>query len=268
MLTQTQFKAKPQFALLLMGPPLTGKTNVVFQFPGLYVNDADDKLSSAVNRNPGKEFFYDCPMRNDDGSVVPEELRWEKGVAQIKAAVADPRVKTIALDSGTAIGHNLINHILRFPSTAKAPLMIGGMKVMDMSMWGPYRDLWTKLIMGLRATGKLVIVVMHDVADKDEVTGAINYRPSFAGQLKDYGAGLFTDVWHTETRAKIQDDRSKPGFGLPTTEYYIRTAPRSNMPLGTSLGLPAEFVFTWEQLRSKLEVAPPAPATNTQAAPV
>lgn len=245
MLTQADFKAKPSFALLLQGPPLSGKTNVAMQFPRPYFLDADDKLLNAVMLNKDKKFFFDCPLRNSKGVVEPEK-RWDYSIACIKEACASPEVDTVVIDSVTSLGTILTQHILQYPSTSKVELKVGGMKVMDMSMWGPYRDLWTRLIMYVRGSGKMAVFCAHEVTDKDEISGAMSYRPSFQGQLKDTGAGLFTDVWCTETRQVMQD-------GKPATEYLIRTQPTSMRALGNSLKLPATFKFDWQTIKTAID---------------
>lgn len=257
MLTSNQFSLNTSIAVLLLGPPLSGKTNVAFQFPDPYFLDCDDKLTNAVVRNAGKKFWYDCPLRKAVNKVgggtefvaVEDILRWEESVSRLKEAGASPDVKTIVIDSVTSLNAMIFQHILRFPSTAKVPLQVGGIKVMDQSMWGPYRDLWTRLIMGLRGTGKLVVCIAHDTVDKDEITGTLSYRPSWAGQLKDTGAGLFTDVWHCESRNVPDPTKS----GQMKTEYFVRTHPTPMMALGNSLGLPREFSFTWEKFKSYLD---------------
>lgn len=249
MLSHLDFKAKPSFALLLQGPPLSGKTNVAMQFPRPYFLDADDKLLNAVMLNKGKEFYYDCPLRHVLNGVttgVFPERRWQYSIDCIKAACASPDIDTVVIDSITSLGTILMQHILQFPSTAKVALTVGGEKVMDMSMWGPYRDLWTRLIMFVRGSGKMAVFCAHEVTDKDEITGAMSYRPSFQGQLKDTGAGLFTDVWCTETKQIMQD-------GKPATEYLIRTQPTSMRALGNSLKLPATFKFDWQTIKTAID---------------
>lgn len=260
--SSAQFAQQVQFALLLMGPPFSGKTNIAFQFPDPYFLDCDDKLGSAVRRNPGKEFYWDCPLRGDKGHVVDPINRWNRSITLLKAAVADPRIKTIVIDSGTALQGFLIDYIVQQPSTAKTPLTVGGEKVMDRSMWGPYRDLLTKLILGLRACGKYVIFCMHDLVDKDEDTKTTFIRPSFGGALRDTAGGLFTEHWHTETRQA--PDLKNPGQF--TIEYFVRCAPRSTMPLGTTMGLPPEFVFTWKAMAERLAYIAPQPTDGMSAA--
>lgn len=242
------FKLETSFALLLIGLPFSGKTNAAFQFPNPYILDADDKLANAVRRNTSKDFHFDCPLRDDNDKPVPHEQRWEHSVRCLNVAAAPNNgIDTIVIDSASAMSDFLTAHILRFPAAGKS-LIVGGEKVMDQSMWRPFQDLWKKLIMGLRASGKLIVVICHEDIDKDEATGIMMHRPLIPGALKNMFASMFTDVWRCETQQV--PDPSKPGQMM--TKYLIRTQPTAKMALGNSLGLPAEFVMSWEELSKKL----------------
>lgn len=244
----TDFAAGTNFALLLIGAPLSGKTNLAMQFPDPYFFDADDKLANAVSRHKGKRFWYDNGLRDDKDVAVLGPKRWARATECIKTACLDPKVGTIVLDSATSLSDFLMDHILQFPSTAKVPLTVGGEKVMDQSMWGPFRDLWRRLIMMCRSSGKLVILIMHEKFEKDEASGSMIYTPCISGQLQSNIAGYFTDVWRAE---------NKPGQlnGKPIVSYYVRTQPSARMALGNSLGLPAEFTFTFEDFKKQLDIA-------------
>lgn len=256
MQTQDQFHARPSFALLLIGAPFTGKTGLALQFPDPYICDYDDKLSNAANRTcfEGKKFWFDCPMRKPDGTPVPAVDVWDYSVSCIKQAVASPDIKTIVLDSTTSLNTALTTHIISKGGTGK-PLMVGGVPVMDKSMWMPYRDILSRLFMGLRSSGKYIIVVAHTVTVEDDNAPSFK-RPSFAGQMRDTAAGLFTDVWECFNKTVIGAD------GLATPEYWVRSAPRADFPLGNSLDLPAEFKFEWSGFEKRLlkRTAVPVPA--------
>jgi len=216
------------------------------EFPSPYFFDADDKLANAVQRHPGKKFFWDNGLRNSAGGPIEGPKRWENAVKCLKEAWVSPEVETIVIDSGSSLSTFLIEHILQFPSTAKTTLMVGGIKVMDQSMWMPFRDLWTRLIMACRASGKLTVLIMHEESDKDEESGTFVHRPLIPGQLKNNIGGLFTDVWRTETKQVM-------GKNQIETRYFVRTQPTSKMALGNSLGLPAEFKFTTKAFKDALD---------------
>lgn len=251
MLTHTQYSAATQFALLLIGPPLAGKTNVAMNFPDPYFLDADDKLANAAARHPGKRFWYDCPLRRDGKTSIPLPEQWGYVSECINAAIKVPEIRTIVLDSATALSDMLIAHILKFGTK----LTIAGQPSMEMQHWGPFAAIWKKLIMGIRASGKMLVLISHERVIEDQLNGSKSIGPLIGGSLKDNLGSMFTDVWHAEHRTK--PNREKPG--QMTTEYFVRTQPFANMTLGTSLkDLPAEFVVTPEEVLKRVpNLTPP-----------
>lgn len=245
MLDGSAFAIIPQFALLLIGPPFAGKTNVAMLFPDPWFADGDDKLRNAVQRNPGKKFYFNCPMRTEAGVPVPLERQWEEFTTKLKEACASPLVKTIVLDSVSSLSTMLIAHILKHGEVKKH---LAGEPTMEKQHWLPFRDLWKKVIMLCRASGKMLVVIAHDDLVVDEVTGASMIRPLIAGELKHNLGGLFTDLWHAETRL-VPD-----GKGGMKSEYFVRTQPTPRLPVGNSLNLPAEFIVTWDGIRNRLEM--------------
>lgn len=236
MKTHSEFTQKRDFALLLIGPPLSGKTNVAMCFDSPYFLDCDMKLGNAVSRSKNKPFFYDTiDVDTETNASVPDEKRWERLTTLCKTNCLKPEVKTIVIDSLTKVSQYLIDHIL---ATSGSKLSVGGVKVPEQQHWQPYKLLLTRFISALRGTGKLVIFVCHEIVDKDEITGQLVYRPLLSGQLRDSIGAYFTDVWRCETEQ----------IGT-TTRYYVRTTPTARMALGTSLNLPSTFNFTWEEFQ-------------------
>lgn len=248
----TSYQRSQGTAILILGEPFTGKTNLAMQFPDPYFFDADDKLASAIERFPNKRFWFDCPLRDEKGTPIDELLRWEKGSAKIIEATKSTEVQTLVLDSATAIGELIKKHIMRFPTPGtKGQLMVGGEKVMEMTQWQPYADIWRRTIMACRASGKITIVIMHLGTDKDEISGAIRIKPLIQGQLKDGVAGLFTDVWMTDI--STGPDPKNPGKSM--TKFITRCQPTPQIPfLGNSLGLPAQVDTdqVWNLIKDKL----------------
>jgi hypothetical protein len=237
----TNYRASATFALLFMGPPLTGKTNWLFEFPDLYVLDCDDKMANAIQRHKNKQFWFDRALVDDKGVPVPPELRWTHCTNCLKAACVDPKIKTIGIDSLTPFADYLIAHILNTGSK----LIIGGIKCMEQQHWTPFKMLMTQCLMMLRASGKYIVVNCHEATDKDEITGAMTYKPMISGQLKDIITGMFTDNWHAETKQSFLE-------GKVVTEYFVRTQPTARIALGNSLGLPIEFKPTADVLAKYL----------------
>lgn len=240
MKTNTQYTPLNDLALLLVGPPLSGKTNVAMAFPAPYIISTDHKLNNAVSRFPGKEFFYDYgDVDTDTGQPIESPKRWNRVCELVKKNYSDPRVKTIVIDNLTDLAGYLIDHIIANGGTK---LTVGGEKVMEQQHWQPFKLLMTRFINTLKMTGKFVVVCAHETIDKDDVTGTLLYRPLIPGQLKDTLGQYFTDVWRTECE--------KVSNGIV---YRVRTAPTSRMSLGSQFKLPQEFVFTWEEFEKAMK---------------
>ena len=245
--------------MLLIGPPLAGKTNTLFQFPDPWIGDADDKMGNAVHRFPGKTFWFDQfnrkPVKDKEGKFTGEyvkvepELQWMYFNDCLNEALKSPLVRTIGLDSLSALTDMLIQHILK---VSGSKLNLGGIPMMEKSHWGPFRDIMKRTIMGIRSYGKNLVVVAHETVDKDDLTGAIMNRPLVPGELKSNLGGMFTDVWHQESR-EVPDPKNP---GKLMRKYFVRTQPLANFPLGTSLpDLPLEFEVTWPEIEKRLKQA-------------
>lgn len=232
MKSNTEFKPSNDFALLLVGPPLAGKTNVAMCFPTPYFISTDRKLQNAVARHPGKKFFYDYI------DAEPAK-RWTQLTELLKAAGQNPEIQTIVIDNLTDVCTYLIDHIIANGGTK---LTVGGEKVMEMTHWQPFKILLTRLITVGKSMGKMFIVCAHEAVEKDEVTGVLNYKPLIPGSMQNQLGAYFTDVWRCETEQVGKE-----------VSYIVRTTPTPRMALGNSLNLPSTFKFTWTEFNNYLK---------------
>lgn len=245
MKTASEYRTTTDFALLLVGPPFSGKTNTAMAFEKPYFLDCDAKLSNAISRFKDKEFFYDIVDTDDNGNTVPEAQRWTRLTTLAKLAAVDPRPRTLVVDSLSKVSTYLIDHII---ANGGSKLTVGGEKVMEQQHWQPFKILMTRFITTLRASKKLVIFTAHEKVDKDEVTGVLNYQPLIPGQLANNIGMYFTDVWRCDAVPAVDSTK-----GTMYTKYTVRTQPTARMMLGTSLGLPVEFEMSWDILKEKLK---------------
>lgn len=245
MKTNTQYKPTHSCAVLLVGEPKTGKTRAMFSFPAPGIIDCDMNLNSGVRVAGGKQFWYTQPAIQDDGTPIPMELRWLRAVAETKAMLLMPDVKTIVVDGLGMLCEWLMAHIVNENKKAGTN-KTGKMELRD---YGDVARLLRDYITMLRIGGKYVVVTSHQSADKDELTGAMRYTLAIPGQSKETLGGLFTDVWATT---------AKPSGGKHL--YEIRTKPTGfHVALGTSFDLPSAIDVTdklpdqiWSILSPKL----------------
>lgn len=243
----TEYDANLNLGLLLVGEPGDGKTRTALAFRSLsdesalpYLIDFDNNLGSAIRKlDPRPDFLYDVASKADDGSEVPLPLRWELLEKRLKAAVLNPKVGAIIIDSLDPLCDALIAHICRKQGVPE-------MRIKD---WGSFKTMLKTLVMFLRASSKITVITTHQGAEKDEVTGAITYNPTMPGSLKYNFGGFFTDVWACEAKSVGQ-----------SLKYLIHPLPKvRSVKLKNSFGLDKPLEVTdmrpaqvWNLIKSQL----------------
>lgn len=218
----TDYKPAGNFALLLLGPPKHGKTNLALAFPKPAVLDCDGNLSRVVGQ--GVEFLFENPNTDSSGKHQSGDKSWAASCNFLREAIAlpDEECQTIIIDGFSIMCNYLVDALV-----VNSKLTVGGEKVMDQSLWQPFRNKLQQFVMRGRSSNKRFVVTCHETIIQDEKTGAIiAYRPLISGQLKDNLAGLFTDCWRVEAK----DIAGKP-------KYSIRFAPKNFMQIGNSIGI-------------------------------
>lgn len=220
------YSPQQAFALLIVGEPKTGKTNLLFSFPSPYILDCDRNLARAVRVSKGKTWFFDDPFVDPKtNSELAENARWNNAVVCLREAAKSPDVKTIVIDGLAAFADMLIAHIMSEVKRTEGKLL-DRLRIQD---YQPLKTLLTSLILGLRSCGKTLIVTSHQKADKDELTGRIRYTLNMPGSLSENFSGFFSDCWATTS--------TNAGGKI---KYEIHTKPTGfHVSLGTSVELPA-----------------------------
>ena len=252
MKSSTAFSTIGSQAILLVGEPKSGKSNLALAFPDPAIIDWDLNLASAVRRAPGKTFDYCQPGINDNGTQRPDSEQWSYAVKETQAICKDPRYKTIIVDGLTLMANAICNHIVGEGQRA------GSNKTgkMELQNYADLSRLLRAYIMMVRSSGKYLVVTSHQVGDKDEATGAYRYVLSIPGSSKDTLGGCFTDVWATVARLK----------GMSDVVYEIRTKPSGqHIALGASFPIDSSIDVTnktpaqvWALLEPKIVGTPAA----------
>jgi adenylate kinase family enzyme len=252
----TLYPRNTALAVLVLGHPGAGKTNLCMEFPDPWYLDADLNLRNAIERHPGKHFTWDNPEVDDKGQLVPEEQRWARCEVLIKAAGANPQVGTIVVDGLGRIADYLKAYLVHTGGQAEKSLMVGGMKVMTMSLWGPFSDLMKRFVFLCRSYGKPFVMTSHIGVDENELTTIKEQKVLLQGALKSDFPKLFTDAW----MANAVPNSAEPYKKSNGVRYYVRTAPDVRIMLKQSCGLPAEFEHDAPEFR-KLIASLVVPAT-------
>lgn len=222
----TSYKVGSNLAVLLVGPPKSGKTGIAASFPNPFIADIDLNLDSAARIIGTKTFKYSQPPLEfvPKATYGPDDPRsvYDFTMRELQMAAKDPWVKTIIIDGLTKLSDFAIEHILADCSRMEGK-KIEAMRIQD---YGRFMSLYQKLVSFLRATGKHIVCTAHQTVSKDELTGANQYALAIPGQLKDTFGGFFTDVWGSSATPAAQGK----------TKFEIRTRPTGfHVALGTSI---------------------------------
>lgn len=220
----TSYKPAANLAILLVGPPKSGKTCIAAAFPNPFFLDIDLNLDSAVRILGNKQFKYSQPPLDYVPGQSPNGARsvYDYAMQELGAAAKDPWVQTIIIDGLTKLSDFAVEHILGDVSRMENK-KVEAMRIQD---YGRFMSLYQRLITFLRSTGKIVVCTAHQTVSKDELTGANQYALAMPGQLKDTFGGFFTDVWGSSATPAAQGK----------TKFEIRTRPTGyHVALGTSI---------------------------------
>lgn len=235
-------------AILCVGDPGSGKSNLAMALPTPGILDCDNNLAGPIRRSNGKKFFYSQPFVDDNGIEVPEELRWSRALSETAKLLAHPEVKSFVIDGLSNLCRWGLIHV-------EQELIKSGINVKKeyLAKYQGFIPFLSNYITKIRVPGKLVFITVHQVADKDEVLGRTRFYLDIPGRLADTLGGQFTDVWGMS---------STPDPSNPKTQarYEIRTKPTGfHINLKTSLDLEPAINVTdktpdqvWSLLEPKL----------------
>lgn len=233
--TQDDASTKREFRLALVGRSFTRKSSIAAHFPAPGFIDADLNISRIRDRYPALKFVYAQPQFDDTGKPVPKGLQWRNALAQMDAMCASPDVKTIVLDSASALQEMIIDWILEQPNTGKmTPLVIGGVKVLNQEQYRPFTDQFKELIVKGMSSGKLLIVLFHEQEERNERGAVESVWPLLTSRLRFNITSMFTDAWQMSSRYCVTDAAHPTGVS-----YKLRIVPGNLM---SGLGHSGNFV--------------------------
>lgn len=275
MKTNTDYKPAQSFGLLLVGDQKTGKSRVALAFPDPYILDMDRNLSSAVNVEPNKKFWFEDPYTTDDGKPVADKDVWKLNTDRLKVAARHPEIKTIVVDSLSTLSQALVYHIAAETSqmegaksmsddilsaganvrTGEKGIIGGLLRRQDYMI---FQTMMIRLVTFLRSSNKNIIWTAHQkIREGDVATGANlmarkYFRINMPGSLADNFGAFYSDVWGTY---------AEPGPSGQRARYFLQTAPSLyHVDLGTSLKMDPRIEMTdktpsqiWSLIGSKVQ---------------
>lgn len=223
----SSFNSNLGTAIALVGGAGAGKTSLGMRlFPKTYVFVAD------LNFESGKRYLeklgqlqnivgFDAAAVDAENKVVPVSARYDRMFKCINAAINDPNVDAIMLDSATFIEDIIKTKICG--AQTEAAIKLDGFK-----QWGDLVLIWKSLIMQLRQSGKKIIMTAHENKEKDESDQIFKYQIAVDGSIRGKFPALFSDVWRCEvtenmgahtwnlrTLGNVRQEHLKNTYGLP-----------------------------------------------------
>jgi hypothetical protein len=224
--------------ILLQGPPGSGKSTLACHFPCPYIADLDINLGGPLRwlrENGGPTpVGYDIIGRSDDGKEIPTKDCFGRLMTCLRAALKEPSIETIVIDSATKLGDYIMAEVMRTQ----------GKSEMTLPLWGFYLQTWKQFISALSTQRKHIILTCHESVEKDEVDQTLKYFVQVAGQMKFVIGSMFTDVWRCEVAVTAG--------ASPKYTFQVRTMPDFRYQLKNSLSLPPIFKFDWNLIEQRL----------------
>lgn len=238
-----------QFGLLIQGPPKSGKTGLACCFPRPWVANADSNLAGFVRECRAQN--YKSPllatdiMRDDAGVAITDIKKVVmRFMSEISTAMKSPTIDTLILDSMSTLIQMTMQYVPveRYERTGK-----GEKNMMELQDWNVQQNFWKKVIMDVRSSGKMLVVLCHEEAIKDELAGGVTkWICNLPGtKLQTAFPGFFSDVWRTEIETDVKTQEPK---------FVVRVKPTPKLDLGGSLSFPTTTFVSPHSLaeRSKL----------------
>jgi len=189
-----------KFVVLLMGPPLSGKTVFASQFPQPFFIDLEDGLHSvkAMRKSQGLNFDFDVisiteqPTDDPDfvslcGKSFATANAWVKVKKLCEVLCRKmPQDSTVVLDNMSRAYEMLVTHIQRTTNRAK-------LQIQD---WGTFVDEMSDLVNMFKYQAKCnVILIGHEQYDKDEASGEILRSFLMPTKAKHRIPSIATELW-------------------------------------------------------------------------
>lgn len=238
-------KPKPvdPISLALMGDHGTGKTTFLLRWPEPGILDLDGNLDGpeAYLRKQDKSLTYRYvqPLLDDQGRPLESEKALKDAIFDgLSELIADPKVQTIGIDSGTKLAESLV-----WWAMAAA-----GKETMDLDMWKPWRSAMLKLVHRGRNAGKHFVLLIHEqplygvAARQGQPAPKIGVTMSMPSKLQEQFGFTFTDVWRVV----------KIGRGANIT-FELHTVSDGDTNLKNSMQLPPTMPFDWARLAPLLK---------------
>lgn len=193
----SSFNSNLSTAIALTGGAGAGKTTLGMRlFPKTYVFVADLNFKSGLDYlettpEKGNVLGFDTASPDENGKIVVPYMRYARMLQKVDAAIKDPQIDSILIDSSTFIEDIFKAKICN--AATEGVIRLEGFK-----QWGDLILLWKSFIMDIRQSGKKLVMTFHEAKEKDESDQIFKYNLALDGQIRAKIPAYFSDVWRCE----------------------------------------------------------------------
>ena len=234
MQTIDKFNSNLGTAILIVGGAGVGKTTLAMRLTnGIYVFVADLNFQSGLDylkkiHEESNVVGFDTASPDENGKIIVPNMRYTRMLDKLTAAMADPKVTAIMLDSTTFIEDIFKAKICS--ATTEAAIKLSGY-----DHWGSLVLVWKSTIMQIRQSGKLLIMVAHEGKERDESDSIYKYQIAVDGSIRDKFPALFSDVWRCEIAESLGTHTwNVRMLGNTRQEHLKRSTRFSDLPAVTT----------------------------------
>lgn len=257
-----EFKPSLGTAILLVGGAGVGKTTLGMRlFKGTYVFVSDLNFSSGLDylkKIGGLDNVvgFDTASPDENGKPVPVNMQYQRMLDKLTAAMGDPKVNAILLDSALFMEDILKAKICNATSQAQ-------IKLTGYDQWGSLVLTWKSIILQLRQSGKIPIMTAHEQKEQDESDSIYKYQISVDGSIRGKLPALFSDVWRCEIAENLGVHTwNVRSLGNVRQEHLKRSSRFSSLPAVAKQDDVVKLL--WSQVSS----SPSTPATTPTSSPL
>lgn len=207
-----------KFSCLLIGPPGSGKSTAAATAPGpVLFLDMDQKVAKMNNIRakvdkgdvivwtPEEKLFTGSLAATIQQGTNPQaKYAQQRAMGYIKLGqVIDELETSKCIYKGKQLGTVVLDTFTSTEEHQKRLLMsANGVATISQPLWGTILNNNENLVSALLSLNKFVnvIVIAHQQAIKDELTGAVTYVPLIGGSMKDKIGKDFEEVYFLEKR--------------------------------------------------------------------
>ena len=220
----------------IYGETGTGKTFSLKTLPAVALPAAlfdIDLGSSALHENfePGKMRIFRPQRTSGDMGGRTEPLAYKEIAEELNKLNKEGTVKTIVIDSMTMLYSAILDHVVykgKTKNIESAPTL---------QEYGIAMRLTLKMIEALISMNVNVILICHESAIENEISGIIKGVPALTGKLGSIVPRYFDEIYHSKTE----------GSGT-SLKYVWDTAPKGLYIARSRKEMPATIPQDWGQL--------------------